>query len=181
MLTHRGTQTIRTSRLILRQVTVADAPAAFQNWMSDKEVTRYLTWPPHENSDISAMIIADWVGRYSNNDFYQWGIEWEDELIGSISVVDKDDTVERMEIGYCIGKAWWHKGIMSEALAAVINYLFDEVGVQRISARHDPRNPHSGAVMRKCGMTFEGTLRRSDRNNQGICDASIYSILSSER
>ena len=49
--------------------------------------------------------------------------------------------------------------------------------MQRIEARHDPRNPASGAVMRKCGMTFEGTLRRSDWNNQGLCDASYYAII----
>ena len=91
----------------------------------------------------------------------------------------KDDIGET-EIGYCIGRTWWHKGIVSEALTAVIHYLFAEVGMNRISARHDPNNPHSGGVMRKCGMTYEGTTRSSDRNNQGICDAALYAILRSE-
>ena len=70
---------------------------------------------------------------------------------------------------------------MSEALGAVIDFLFDEVGVNRVESRHDPRNPNSGAVMKKCGMKFEGTLRQSDRNNQGICDACYYAILADER
>ena len=69
---------------------------------------------------------------------------------------------------------------MSEALKAVIDFLFEEVGMERIEARHDPNNPHSGGVMRKCGMKYEGTTRRSDRNNQGICDAAHYAILRSE-
>ena len=181
MLTHRGTQTLHTPRLTLRRITAEDTQAAFRNWMSDEEVTRYLTWPAHGSVEISAMIINEWVNRYRQNDFYQWVIEFEGEAIGSISVVDRNDDVAKAEIGYCIGKAWWHRGIVSEALRAVIDYLFDEVGMQRIEARHDPRKPHSGAVMRKCGMTFEGTLRRSDRNNQGICDASVYAILSDER
>ena len=60
-------------------------------------------------------------------------------------------------------------------------FFFEEVGAGRIQARHDLRNPNSGAVMVKCGMKFEGTHRQADRNNQGICDASYYGILASER
>ena len=49
-------------------------------------------------------------------------------------------------------KNWWHMGITSEALQCVLDYLFDEVGFYRIESRHDPRNPNSGGVMKKCGM-----------------------------
>lgn len=105
----------------------------------------------------------------------------EEKPIGSIGVVSHDDRVEKAEIGYCIGRRWWHMGIMPEALNAVINYLFCEVGMRRIEARHDIRNPNSGAVMRKCGMKYEGTQRQSDWNNQGICDASWYAVLASEK
>lgn len=83
-------------------------------------------------------------------------------------------------IGYCIGKQWWHKGITSEALRSVIKYLFEEVEIRRIESRHDPRNPNSGAVMQKCGMKYEGTLRQADWNNQGVCDACYYAILLTE-
>ena len=62
-----------------------------------------------------------------------------------------------------------------------IEYLFTEVGMNRIAARHDPNNPHSGGVMRKCGMVYEGTTRASDKNNQGICDAAHYAILRRDR
>ena len=66
-------------------------------------------------------------------------------------------------------------------LYKVMDYLFDVVGVNRIESRHDPRNPNSGKVMMKCGMKYEGTLRSSDHNNQGICDACFYALLKSER
>ena len=59
--------------------------------------------------------------------------------------------------------------------------MMNEVGMCRIEARHDPCNPNSGAVMRKCGMQYEGTLRQADWNNQGIVDVSIYSIVSTDR
>lgn len=86
-----------------------------------------------------------------------------------------------MHIGYCIGKAWWHRGITSEALKAVMDFLFDVVGANRIEARHDPRNPNSGGVMKKCGMKYEGTLRSAGRNGQGICDECYYALLKEER
>ena len=85
------------------------------------------------------------------------------------------------EIGYCMGKRWWHRGIMSEALGAVMDFLFQQVGVQRIVARHDVNNPHSGGVMRKCGMKFEEIREKANRNNQGECDCAYYGIEASDR
>ena len=180
MLTHKGTKELTTERLILRKFIPGDESAMYRNWASDSEVTRFLTWPTHTSEDVSRTILENWLKEYDRDDYYQWAIVFEGEPIGSISVVSHNDRVEKAEIGYCMGKNWWHRGIMSEALAAVIAFLFDEVGYQRIESRHDPRNPHSGGVMRKCGMTFEGTHRRADRNNQGICDASHYAILREE-
>lgn len=182
MLTHKGTQTIETSRLILRRAVLADADAMFHNWASDPEVTKYLTWPPHASIEVTQERLTFWLEEYEKDDHYQWMIVLKDlgKPVGSISVVRHNDQIEEAEIGYCMGRRWWHQGIMSEALAAVIAYLFTEVGMNRVAARHDPNNPHSGGVMRKCGMQYEGTLRASDRNNQGICDAAQYSILRSE-
>ena len=182
MLTHKGTQTIETSRLILRRAIREDAEPMFRNWASDPEVTKYLTWPTYEKVETAYQILDLWASEYEKSDYYQWMIVLKElgEPIGSISVVRQNDRVEEAEIGYCIGSRWWHRGIVSEALAAVIEYLFTEVGMNRVAARHDPNNPHSGGVMRKCGMKYEGTNRACDRNNQGICDAAQYSILRSE-
>ena len=183
MLTHKGTQTIETSRLILRRAIREDAEPMFRNWASDPEVTKFLTWPAHSSIAVSEMVIGSWLQEYEKESYYQWMIVLKelDEPIGSISVVRQNDRVEEAEIGYCIGSQWWHRGIMTEALSAVIAYLFDEVGMNRIAARHDPNNPHSGGVMRKCGMKYEGTNRACDRNNQGICDAAQYAMTRSDR
>lgn len=184
MLTHKGTKTIETDRLILRRFTMEDAQSMYRNWASDDEVTKYLTWPSHSSAEISQMVLKDWIAGYDKESFYKWAItirEQGSEPIGSISVVSCNDRIGKAEIGYCIGRSWWHRGFTSEALQAVMDYLFDEVEMLRIEAVHDPRNPNSGAVMRKCGMSFEGTLRQSGWNNQGICDASVYALLRQER
>ena len=182
MLIHKGTQRIETPRLILRRAVREDAKAMFNNWASDPQVTKYLTWPPHCSVAESDMVIGSWIQRYEKDSYYQWMIELKQlgQPIGSISVVRQNDLVEEAEIGYCIGRNWWHKGIVSEALSAVIDFLFAEVGINRVAARHDPNNPHSGGVMRKCGMKYEGTNRACDCNNRGVCDAAQYSILRRE-
>ena len=91
------------------------------------------------------------------------------------------EEIGEIEIGYCIGRAYWNKGIVSEALTRLIIFFFDEVGANRVMARHDINNPASGAVMKKCGMQFEGIGRQADRNNQGICDVAYYGILKEDR
>jgi ribosomal-protein-alanine N-acetyltransferase len=180
---HQGTKRIETDRLILRPFTKQDAQAMFDNWASDPEVTRYLTWPAYKSVETAHEILAVWEKEYENKDFYQWAIELKEigQPIGSISVVEQKEKAKVAHIGYCIGKKWWHCGIMSEALKAVMDYLFDEVGFNRLESRHDPNNPNSGRVMVRCGMKFECTMRQSDWNNQGICDASWYALLKEER
>lgn len=96
-------------------------------------------------------------------------------------MVGQNDKISMAHVGYCIGQKWWNQNITSEALQAVIHFLFDKVGVNRIESRHDVANPHSGNVMKKCGMIYEGTMRSADWNNQGICDASYYAILKNEQ
>lgn len=184
MVTHKGTMTLETPRLLLRRCEKADAKAMYENWASDPEVTKYLTWPTHSSVAVSEMVLESWVECYAKDNYYQWLIVLKEngpDPIGSMAVVQLDDNAEKAEIGYCIGRNWWHQGITSEALKAVMDFLFDEVGMNRVEACHDPRNPNSGAVMRKCGMKYEGTHRQADRNNQGICDVSIYALLKSER
>lgn len=181
---HCGTQTLETDRLLLRRFEIGDADAMFQNWASDPEVTKYLTWPAHSGVHVSRAVLEDWVSSYSQENYYQWAIvlkENGNEPIGSISAVNLNDDISMVHIGYCLGRAWWRQGIMSEALKTVMDFFFDQVEANRIESRHDPRNPHSGMVMRKCGMKYEGTMRCSDRNNQGICDACWYALLKSER
>ena len=181
---HSGTQRLETDRLVLRRYTRADAAAMYKNWASDSEVTKYLMWPTHTSQEISQSIIEEWISQYSNENYYHWAVILKDngdEPIGDIAVADMKEDISMAHIGYCIGRAWWHKGITSEALSAVMDFLFDIVDVNRIEARHDPRNPNSGRVMIKCGMKYEGTMRSSDWNNQGICDACYYALLKSER
>ena len=163
---HLGTKRMETARLILRPFVKEDAPAMYRNWASDLEVTKFLSWPTYKTVDTAHEILNIWVPQYRDDTFYQWAIELKEigEVVGSISVVNFDERVDMAEIGFCIGRPWWGQGMMTEAFQAVIDFLFGEVGVQRIEAGHDPNNP----------------LRRSIRSNQGITDKTVMAILKEE-
>ena len=180
MLNHKGTKTIETDRLILRQFTMEDAEPMFRNWANDDEVTKHLTWPTHSDVEVTKMVLSDWTSHYPEPDFYNWAIVLKEngpEPIGNISVVRINPNTDCAAMGYCMSRAHWRKGVMPEALKAVVDFLFDEVGFNRIEAEHDVNNPASGRVMEKAGLRYEGTLRQSGRSNQGIIDVVWRAIL----
>ena len=61
MLVHKGTRTIETSRLILRESIMGDIEPMYRNWASDPEVTKFLTWSAHANLDVTENIISEWI------------------------------------------------------------------------------------------------------------------------
>lgn len=179
---HKGTVRIETARLILRRFTAQDYESVFRNIESDHEMTKYLTWQASDELSTAVAVVDSWAKSYEKSDFYHWAIVPKDigEPIGAISAVGVNERLARVEIGYCLGCPWWHRGYASEALAAIIPFFFEQVKVNRIQSLHDIANPNSGKVMLKCGLKYEGTLRANDYNNQGIVDACIYGMLASD-
>ena len=170
---HAGTQVIETERLILRRLTADDAEAMYRNWASDPEVTRYLRWTPHPNPGLTRQLLAAWAELYPNKDYYQWGMveKATGELFGSFSVFDcalnevvcsdewlrpgLDFTHSQWEVGYCIGKAWWGKGYTTEALHAVVEYIFTLTDIGWLGSCHHVQNPASGRVMEHAGFVYD--------------------------
>lgn len=176
---HKGTINIYTERLILRKHKIEDANAMFNNWAKEKEVTKFLRWQPYESVEDTKKIIREWISSYEKPDFYFWTIELKEtgDLVGDISVVNIDEETSSVELGYGIGTRWWGKGIIAEAGRALIKFFFEEVGANRVYAKHAAENPNSGRAMQKMGMKYEGILRQSGKCNQGIIDEVYYSIL----
>ena len=178
-MNHIGTIDIVTNRLLLRQFKESDYKNMYKNWASDDEVSKFLSWNAHESEDASKEIIANWISKYDNLNVYNWAIELKEinEVIGGISVVRMYDNTLSCEIGYCIGRKYWNKGITTEALTAVIDFLFKEVGVHRVYAQHDLENKASGEVMKKSNMKYEGTLRDAGFRNNSFYSLAVYAII----
>jgi len=180
MLTHIGTNTINTERLILRRFTLGDVNDLF-DYACDDDVTRFLPWQSHQHVGESEQIIATWLDAYNDPRFYNWAIEYEGKVIGSIGAKKFKEQNRSCELGYCLGRNYWNKGIMTETLNAVIGYLFNRVNIHRVAAKHDAQNPASGKVMQHAGMRYEGTfLGYYISGDCSISDALLYAILKDE-
>lgn len=176
-LTHCGTQTITTERLTLRRFEPEDYQAMFDTWANDERVTRYLTWTPHGTPELTRQLVADWCSRYDSENYYNWAIEYDGQPIGNISVVRFTEETGSADLGYCMGYDFWGKGIMTEAASAVIDYLFEKAGVNAVFIGHAVKNPASGRVAQKCGLTLDGLYPKSFKKHDGeLLDIAQYKI-----
>lgn len=145
--------TLETDRLTLRPFEYDDASAMFDNWASDDEVTKYLTWPTHKSIDETKYILDLWIKQYEKPERINFAITLKktNELIGGIDVVgyiDNDPV-----IGYNLARKYWNNGYMSEACKTVINYLFS-LGYETIRIDAAKENIGSNKVIQKCGGIF---------------------------
>ena len=103
-----GTKRIETDRLILRRFEIEDAEEMFANWASDPEVTKFLTWPPHADVDVTRELLRDWISHYEDGGYFNWVIELKEtgRAIGNISVVHMKEEIKAAEIGYCMSRAY---------------------------------------------------------------------------
>ncbi|WP_425449404.1 GNAT family N-acetyltransferase [Dethiothermospora halolimnae] len=175
MINHKGTQSIKTDRLLLRKISPDDAEMVYR-WMSDPEVCKYEHWSPHQSVDFTRGYIIEVFDGYKSDYTYQWGIQLGEELIGSVSIVNVNDYDRKATLGYCLGKRYWSKGYTTEAVKAVIDYMFSEIGLNRIEATHSVNNIASGRVLEKVGMVLEGQAKDYYFCNSGFQDSNIYGI-----
>ena len=179
-ISHKGTQRIVTERLILRKFMINDAEDIYV-WASNSDVVKYLSYYPHKSLQDSYDILKLWIDSYSKENAYNWAIEYQGNCIGNISVVAQEENGYICHLGWQIDEPYWNNGIVTEAAKAVVDYLFEEIGCDRISSAYDTRNVGSGKVMQKIGMKFEGCLRRYYYQKDGsIGNRNLYSILRSE-
>ena len=178
MLNHCSSPDLYTRRLHLRRYRPEDYRAMYDNWASDPEVTRFVSWGTHASPETTRALMEMWVEGYASPTVYRWGIEKDGELIGDISLVRWREEEESCEIGYCLCRRFWGQGLMTEALNRVIAFLFETVGFHRIMLCHDVQNPASGRVMQKCGLRPEGIFRGERKRKDGTwMDVAYYAIL----
>ncbi len=156
IINHKGTQAILTQRTTLRKIGPEDLET-ISIWMHDPEVTKYEDWIPHESVDYTRGFISYLTEDYKSEQIYCWGIYLDNSIIGFVKVSDVNEW--NGSIGYWLSKDYWLKGYATEATAAVIDYMFSEVGINRIDAKHSVKNTASGKVLKKLGMAFRGRVK----------------------
>lgn len=182
MLTHRGSQTIETERLILRGFLNSDVEAVFKYWASDEKVQSLYSEPTYMTKEAVAELLAQYIGAYSKNNYYRWAIilKENNECIGQIAYFLVDDKNHFAEIEYCIGTLFQCRGLATEATKAIIHYGFEQMNLHKVQICHKSINVPSKRVIEKCGFTYEGTLRDFFFMDGKYVDRLYYSILRSE-
>ncbi|MDD4493646.1 MAG: GNAT family N-acetyltransferase [Eubacteriales bacterium] len=185
-MTHKGTVTLETKRLILRRFTPDDLEPMFNNCWSEPDVWKWTNYEPMNSLDdvlILNNIFTDfWFKKYEKDDCYNWAIQLKatKEVIGRLRGMNLNERIQQVELTYELGRKWWNQGYATEATKTVVNFFFKEVGLHRIYANHADKNPASGRVMKKCGMIYEGISRDWCVCNAGRFDGVNYAILASD-
>lgn len=182
MLNHVGTRVLETPRLVLRRFEEKDAEAMF-TWTGDPLVVKYLRMDAQQSVEEAREVLRQWTQMYREPDYYAWAVTEKatSRAVGSIGLsvaVEQDRTGS---VGFCLLRECWGQGYMSEALAAVLDFGFHTVGFNRIEGVHSECNPASGAVMRRCGMQYEGMSRQLYYCSEGYQDSHRYARLKSDR
>lgn len=139
---------MHTNRLLLRKLYQSDIHSMLKNWISDLDVQRGYGEPAYTTEAEAANLLNTWEQQY------RWGIilKHTNENIGHISFCRLYDDINTAEIEYCLGKAFWGKGIASEALSAFIKHTFLNTSIVQLEAFHRVENPGSGRVLQKAGL-----------------------------
>ena len=172
---------IETERLLLRRMEMRDARDLFE-YSRDEEVARYVLWEAQKNVSESRAYIKFMLRKYRAGDPASWCIVRKDEgrVVGTIGYMWFQPENNAAEVGYSLARDCWNQGYMTEALRAVLRFLFDEVGMRRVMARHDTANPASGRVMAHAGMRYEGTMRGAKLLHGRFVDLAGYAILAND-
>ena len=149
----------RTERLRLRTPGLDDAEAIFEEYAADPDVTRYMTWVPHETSDTVVEFLRGLQQRHEDGTEFAWVIEKAD-LQRPIGMIGARARGHKVDIGYVLARPYWNQGFMTEAITAVSTWFLSQTGVFRVWAVCDTQNPGSARALEKSGFEREGMLRR---------------------
>lgn len=183
---HKGTTTLETPRLILRRFVPEDIDSFYRRCLGDDQVWRWTNYPKVESlQDVRAkagLFTPNWFAAYDRPERYSWAIAEKPEgpAIGRVFGMKPDNRTEDVELAYELGREFWGRGYMTEAVGEVLRFFFEEAGFFRVHCYHADQNPASGRVMEKCGLRYEGVMRMACVCNGGRFDQVNYALLREE-
>ena len=168
---------LQTERLTLRRLSFDDLYDYYERLGSDGEVSKYMLFEPHQDIGETLALIEEALVRYEEENFYRWGIESGDGLIGVIELLHFDEESESCTFTCMLGKQWWGQGYATEAVKEIFRFAKEELGVKKITADHMAPNAASGAVMRKAGMVQVGVIPGKYEKHGQRHDAIVYELV----
>lgn len=180
-LNHRGTVELETDRLCLRPFYMQDASSFFQHITHDNKVRRYFLIPYHETLKQTELMMRRIVHSYDQST-YHWAITLKDndQMIGLVRLFEVDEVNSSAEIGYALSEDYWNNGYMSEAILAIIEYLFKIVSYKTLTADCMIENLASHRILEKIGMKIVGKTTKGIIWQGNTHDVLHYSLTTKE-
>jgi ribosomal-protein-alanine N-acetyltransferase len=174
----RNLPVLETERLRLRKLSMRDAGDVFE-YASVPEVAEHVTWEYHRNISDSMHYLRFITQQYQDGIPSPWGIVHRElgKLIGTIGYHVWSIANHYGEVGYALSKEFWNQGYTTEAFNEVIRFGFERMRLERVEATCKPANTASEKVMIKCGMQFEGILKKKLFAKGEFHDLKLYSLL----
>ena len=171
--------TIVTERLLLRPLSMPDAPEIFA-YCSREEVTRFVIFATHQSIADTEAFIASIIANDERGRVWAIVLKESNTVIGTIGIHKVELQNQKLEVGYALSNDFWNKGITTEALRALIQTIFEQTTINRIEALAMIENPSSAKVMEKAGMKFEGVLREYSMMKGRLETMNIYALIRSD-
>ncbi len=170
--------TLTTPRMILRQIRPDDAEALFAV-KSDPEITARYGQEPHRSPADTLAWIHRILGGYPERDNLFWAmtLSGDSRTIGACTFWNFDFPSHCTELGYELDRAYWRRGLMAEALIAVLAYGFDQLELNRVEACPLAVNESSSSLLRKLGFSYEGNLRQRHAFRGQYFDQLYFGLL----
>ena len=172
---------IEAARVRVRLLAASDLPALYEV-NADEAVTRllpYATWTSPADADA-------WFERMAGIQATGLALQLvvadkaSDRAIGTALLFRLEEGSARAELGYVLGRAHWGRGLMHEALGALLDRAFGAMALRRLEAEVDVRNAASARVLQRLGFTREGLLRQRWVSKGEAKDVEIFGLLRDE-
>ena len=169
---------LRTERLTLRRARMTDARDLYE-CCRDPQMAKYVLWDAHTSVSDTRGYVRYLLRQYRNGDPPTLAVEVNEtgKVIGTIGFAWLQPENRSAEVGYSIGREYWNRGYMTEALFAFLDWCFGDLNLNRVEAQHDLLNPASGRVMEKAGMRKEGEMRQRVYLKGRYADVAVYAAL----
>ncbi len=169
---------LETERLVLREVTVADA-ADLHEYFSDPETAVYLPHTALTSISQTKEILARNAEYLTARKSFRFAIvrRMDGKVIGTLDLHNFGAQNHRMEVGYVFTRSYWGFGYATEAVREVIRFAFEVMGIHRIEAECQTDNIRSILLLERCGMIREATRIENEINKGRFVSNHVYAIV----
>ena len=174
-----GTAELWTERLTLRRYRPEDADDLYHYLGKDPAMYEYSGWNPYATLEMARQTVRGFIDAYKDEHVYSWVMDVDDVIVGTIGAYDCKDS--HIEVGFSVVKGWQGRGLATEALKKVLEYLTENEGIPCVTAWCAGENIGSQNVMKKAGMQLIRIEKNGLTVGDRVYDRLIYEFKAGEK